>query len=104
MPFLCFLPHKKISDRSCRLFLCRDDTTRTCDPLVPNQVYYQLYYIPNAFFKASAKLRHRKQNTKFSSTFLILQQASLGLDSSLSSFSALGISLQWSTSIILLNG
>ena len=31
------------------LIICRDDTTRTCDPLVPNQVYYQLYYIPNAF-------------------------------------------------------
>ena len=27
-------------------FVGRDDTTRTCDPLVPNQVYYQLYYIP----------------------------------------------------------
>ena len=29
-------------------FIRRDDTTRTCDPLVPNQVYYQLYYIPKA--------------------------------------------------------
>ena len=35
---------------------CRDDTTRTCDPLVPNQVYYQLYYVPNASVKASAKV------------------------------------------------
>ena len=29
-----------------RPYIGRDDTTRTCDPLVPNQVYYQLYYIP----------------------------------------------------------
>ena len=34
----------------------RDDTTRTCDPLVPNQVYYQLYYIPNALLKSGAKI------------------------------------------------
>ena len=32
------------------VFVSRDDTTRTCDPLVPNQVYYQLYYIPIAWF------------------------------------------------------
>ena len=28
------------------LSFCRDDRTRTCDHLVPNQVHYQLCYIP----------------------------------------------------------
>ena len=28
------------------LSYCRDDRTRTCDHLVPNQVHYQLCYIP----------------------------------------------------------
>lgn len=37
----------------------RDDTTRTCDPLVPNQVYYQLYYIP--IFKCSKEFPSQKQ-------------------------------------------
>ena len=45
--------------------LCRDDTTRTCDPLVPNQVYYQLYYVPNAFVKASAKIVQTERFSKF---------------------------------------
>ena len=43
------------------LIICRDDTTRTCDPLVPNQVYYQLYYIPNAFsFEKRCKISARR--------------------------------------------
>ena len=53
--------------QSIYLFVGRDDTTRTCDPLVPNQVYYQLYYIPfsslfktylgGSFLKSDAKVR-----------------------------------------------
>ena len=29
----------------------RGDMTRTCDPLVPNQMRYQLRYTPNGFTK-----------------------------------------------------
>ena len=47
-------------------FFRRDDTTRTCDPLVPNQVYYQLYYIPNALLsKSTAKLVQGERKNKF---------------------------------------
>ena len=32
------------------LFCCRGDRIRTCDPLVPNQVRYQLRHAPKTFF------------------------------------------------------
>ena len=32
-----------------RFFESRDDRTRTCDSLVPNQERYQLRYIPNSY-------------------------------------------------------
>lgn len=32
---------------------CRDDRTRTCDLMVPNHAYYQLYYIPVAIMGES---------------------------------------------------
>ncbi len=51
-----FWDNKKRVTTSVITLFSRDDTTRTCDPLVPNQVYYQLYYVPNAFVKATAKL------------------------------------------------
>ncbi len=33
-------------------FFCRDDSTRTSDPYVPNVVRYQLRYIPSVKKKA----------------------------------------------------
>lgn len=37
--------------------LCRDDQIRTGDPFVPNEVRYQLRYIPNSSFLATAKVQ-----------------------------------------------
>ena len=41
--------------------VCRGDLTRTGDPLVPNQVRYQLRYAP----KACAKVQLSCDTTKF---------------------------------------
>ena len=38
---------KPLKDFSLRGFCCRGDRIRTCDPLVPNQMRYQLRYTPN---------------------------------------------------------
>ena len=39
----------------CTSFFCRGDRIRTCDPLVPNQVRYQLRHAPRTDFKLQDK-------------------------------------------------
>ena len=45
--------HKKISQGITLRDSCRGDRIRTCDPLVPNQMRYQLRYTPNDGFNFS---------------------------------------------------
>ena len=56
-PVSCYHPrankdcyYKKISQRISFEIFCRGDRIRTCDPLVPNQMRYQLRYTPNNGF------------------------------------------------------
>jgi hypothetical protein len=46
------------------LWLCREDRTRTCDPLVPNQMRYHLRHFPNLYATfLSGKTGTRTQGT-----------------------------------------
>lgn len=45
--------------------LGRDDQIRTGDPFVPNEVRYQLRYIPNIIILANAKLLYLFELRKF---------------------------------------
>ena len=51
-------------------YVSRGDRTRTGDPLVPNQVRYQLRYAP----KAVAKVQQSRDTAKFSGIKICLER------------------------------
>ena len=55
---------EKGARRSAEPLLCRGDMTRTCDPLVPNQMRYQLRHTPKSFETAEWKPRAGSQGPR----------------------------------------